>query len=821
MRLTLCAMVASIATSGVLISVVRGDQWFYRCAGAIALIAVTGAVGRAARLARPLVFVAQGIVIFGYCTALYAPGPSLLGFIPHRKDAWDLHYDVLSAGFNEIGSLTPPIVTSPGVEFIIVAGVAIMAGLVDALAASYRQAALAGLPLLVLYTIPAAVLPNGISGWYFLLPAAGYLLLLLVESRDRMLRWGIPLASRAPGPTGGRAAADLNRMSRRIGLAVLLLAVLIPTVSPLPEGSFGGEGVTGKPGGKTISTLNPLVTLRRDLVRPDEFPVMTMTTNSSTPTEQYLRTVTLDDFNGEEWKAGRRQVQKFEELLPPPPGLSLSLQSSSIKTQIAISDRLASDYLPMPYPATRVLVQGAWRVDPNTGNVVSHKGRQQITGTTYSVESLELVPQKADVVEDTPTSPYLQPYLALPNNMPAKVRSLARDITKNADGVLEKGLALQSWFRKPGNFTYDLSVRPGGGRSSILDFLSDKRGYCEQFASTMAVMARMLDIPARVNVGFTAGRLTADGSTRRITSHDAHAWPELYLAGIGWTRFEPTPGSAGSNPSVPSWLGQNEKPEPVEKAEDPKPDVKPTSPADSPTSSPSRPDCAGADADTKACRDPDTGAAAVPSSTTDSGFPVPGLAFGLALLVLLAAAPGLLRLWIRWRRWTVASAGGPAAAAAGTGGPGMAGAGAAGAGTGGKLVAETAWRELRDSSIDLGYAWPDARTPRQTAAALAGDGRLSHAGAEALATIMRTVERVRYAPGGGPDIDRNLLRGAVDDVRRELALNADTSNRLRARLAPRSLRFVGRAGMVRLRGWDTAARRGVRHSFAKVRPGAR
>ena len=55
---------------------------------------------------------------------------------------------------------------------------------------------------------------------------------------DRMLRWGVPLAGRAPGPTGGRASADLNRMSRRIGVVVLGLAVLIPMAAPLDEPVF-------------------------------------------------------------------------------------------------------------------------------------------------------------------------------------------------------------------------------------------------------------------------------------------------------------------------------------------------------------------------------------------------------------------------------------------------------------------------------------------------------------------------------------------------------------------------------------------------------
>jgi hypothetical protein len=58
----------------------------------------------------------------------------------------------------------------------------------------------------------------------------------------------------------------------------------------------------------------------------------------------------------------------------------------------------------------------------------------------------------------------------------------------------------------------------------------------------MAAMARVLGLPARVGVGFVPGSALGDGS-RQITTSDAHAWPEVWFAGHGWVRFEPTPRS--------------------------------------------------------------------------------------------------------------------------------------------------------------------------------------------------------------------------------------------------------------------------------------
>ena len=78
---------------------------------------------------------------------------------------------------------------------------------------------------------------------------------------------------------------------------------------------------------------------------------------------------------------------------------------------------------------------------------------------------------------------------------------------------------------------------------------NDRVGYCEQFAAAMAAMGRVLGIPSRVVVGFLDGTTQEDGRIL-YTSDDRHAWPEMYFTGVGWVRFEPTPGSrAGATPS--------------------------------------------------------------------------------------------------------------------------------------------------------------------------------------------------------------------------------------------------------------------------------
>ena len=74
-------------------------------------------------------------------------------------------------------------------------------------------------------------------------------------------------------------------------------------------------------------------------------------------------------------------------------------------------------------------------------------------------------------------------------------------------------------------------------------FLQLGRGYCEQFAGTFAAMARAVGIPSRVAVGFTPARsIRSIPGCFHVRGRNAHAWPEVFIAGYGWVAFEPTPG---------------------------------------------------------------------------------------------------------------------------------------------------------------------------------------------------------------------------------------------------------------------------------------
>ena len=117
----------------------------------------------------------------------------------------------------------------------------------------------------------------------------------------------------------------------------------------------------------------------------------------------------------------------------------------------------------------------------------------------------------------------------------------ARRQTASARSPYEATLLLERWFRSEGGFRYEERPPQSTTNEPLVDFVRVTRaGYCQHYAGAMAVMLRMLGIPARIAVGFTAGKWKSGVWT--VTDHQAHAWVEAWFAGFGWMTFDPTPG---------------------------------------------------------------------------------------------------------------------------------------------------------------------------------------------------------------------------------------------------------------------------------------
>lgn len=133
----------------------------------------------------------------------------------------------------------------------------------------------------------------------------------------------------------------------------------------------------------------------------------------------------------------------------------------------------------------------------------------------------------------------LDRYLQLPLYLPSRVRDLAEEVTGDHDNVYDKATALERYLRE---IKYnELIEAPPEGRDGVDYFLFDIReGYCDYYASAMAVMARAVGIPARVAAGYGQGEYNPDTEAYRVREKDAHAWVDIYFPRFGWVEFEPT-----------------------------------------------------------------------------------------------------------------------------------------------------------------------------------------------------------------------------------------------------------------------------------------
>jgi hypothetical protein len=215
-------------------------------------------------------------------------------------------------------------------------------------------------------------------------------------------------------------------------------------------------------------------------------------------------------------------------------------------------NNLEQSQLPITTFARTLQVAGPWTYDATRDEV---DGRTPTTaGQQYSMQVYVPTITADDLkTAAVATPPGPDDYLQLPDSQHiGDVSDLARQVVGDAATPYAKAMALQGYLRSTANFTYDTRVPPATTSDAVWDFLQDRRGYCVQFATAMAIMARTLGIPTRVAVGFLPGSAVQEGDhfTYVVSGKLAHAWPELYFQGYGWVRFEPTPAQQTGQPPV-------------------------------------------------------------------------------------------------------------------------------------------------------------------------------------------------------------------------------------------------------------------------------
>ncbi len=760
-HLTIAAAGASLLAAAPLAGVFRTYTWFVYALGVVVAVLVAALVTRAVRTPLWGQFATMMLAWLLLLSWLFGAGTTIAGVVPTPTTIVRFTELLTSAGV-DARELAAPVPDTNGLLFTVAASVGLVAILVDMVAVGMRQPALAGLPMLAIYSVPVAVLVDSVSWLSFAFTAAGFLWLLVADHISRIRQWGRRFADNGRDVDAWESS-PLAAAGRRLGLVGIVAAVVLPLAVPgmtagLLERLVSGTGLGGGPGVSDGRSIDPIASMRGNLTHPDVQTMLKVTTEHESP--GYLRLAVADLLTDR--GAVPRSAESSRVIdgdgLPAPKAEDSGIDSDSHKARIRILN-LEQGYLPA-YPNTVKLDaprDGRWYRDDSTSVVWSrsHTRRDMsydLEYLTYDYSARQLR-NAGEPDEELPRNPR---YYQVPSN--PTVDRLANRLTDGEDTQYDRVLAILNHFSKENGFRYSTTVKGGTSGSAVVDFLENKQGYCQQYAVSMTWLLRSAGIPSRVAIGFTQGIREPDGFT--IRNWDAHAWVEVYFQGIGWVPFDPTPATGVYNDVPLQWA-----PNPYEPPAD-----------DSPTSS-AGPDASASPAPTATRpdrRNPGEDQMAAGGGNTEPPARWPYWTMGILVLLALLSAPGVRRAMIRRRRLGTAADGS--------------------ATDGGTAAAHAAWDELLDTLVDLDIDYQASDTPRGVARRLrkARPPLIQDAIAE-IELLAQATERAEYSrqplPGDGLDT-------ATASVCRELRTTATRWVRLTATVYPASVTRLWRERLV-------------------------
>jgi hypothetical protein len=408
----------------------------------------------------------------------------------------------------------------------------------------WKRPLIASTPTLLLFSIILIVGTGRAAGFMVLLFLASLLTYWGLEAAHRLRSWGrwIPTWS---GSAEEEPASVTGAIARRMGAMALVAAVAAPLFLPaLGDGLLtwrSGLGAGG-PGGGAGGRIDPFVSIRPRLLNQTGSELFSVESDSAT----YWRLVTLAEFDGSTWT----QVGEADE--PASGGLiaaAVPLDHTEDIDQEFRIENLEGDFLPAAAQPTSVSFTGDadrvddLRFDTSTGDI-RLDGDDLTNGLSYDVSSSIPSVNYRQLRNAEPGESLNGMYTDGPDGgLSAEVLAWRDETIAEAKTPYEQLVAIQDRLRDTTEFTYSTG-NPAAGTATtdyVTDFLiNSKQGFCQQFATTFALLSRSLGYPTRVVVGFLPGEESAEGR-RIVRGTDAHAWPEVYFEEFGWIAFDPTP----------------------------------------------------------------------------------------------------------------------------------------------------------------------------------------------------------------------------------------------------------------------------------------
>jgi len=321
---------------------------------------------------------------------------------------------------------------------------------------------------------------------------------------------------------------------------------------PLPyfESLVQGSGAGGSGGAKSGYDTNDS-TLGGSFVQDS-----TLVIEAKVASEQYWKIETKNTYTSKGWE----QISVDDAQTSYTPGMQMGEivgQENAEATAQLLADVEVSEEFPFivyPYGMSKVYATknvvfqhseeaGKYRTEISGKEGILDSYQVEFTEPEYSLKKLRATRMEdySGVAED------LTQYLQLPEQLPERVKELAKNITENQESVYEKTKEIERYFGRNGFvYTQQGVAIPKAGDDYVDQFLFDtKMGYCDNFSTSMVVMLRSIDIPARWVKGFAPGEFVLNDEGEKvyqITNNEAHSWVEAYMPGVGWMPYEPTIG---------------------------------------------------------------------------------------------------------------------------------------------------------------------------------------------------------------------------------------------------------------------------------------
>lgn len=489
------------------------------------------AADRASGSASFVATAAGALVAFWFVLARYGgPGQRFEPFV--GPDAFDQVLERFRQAVETMSTQVAPVGPDEAISMVAVGGTLLVFLVVDSLAGA-RMPGFAGVPLLLLWT-PSLTLVGEVPWLVFVIGVTAMLLLLTVD----------PVGV-TPGRHSEADSAAVRRAQRFRSWITAGTAVAVAATSLGVATGMAALPALAGTWSQLISTPSDTVELsseldmRQPLSARSSSTVLTYTVADGEPVGP-LRVMTLTAFDGVQTNrnvpsGGLAEFEPTSVLAPSGEGAD----GESRRMDVEIG-QLTGPELPLPLEPRTVAVDGEWAYDALRDEVRSSEGVDP--GAAYRVEILErgLTPELLRSVPAT-GDPRSAGYTEVPDTEHRdEIAAYAREVAGDAPTRFDAAVALQNHLRSGDGFVYNPDADYRGSSDTVWDFLQNQEGYCTQYALSMMVLARSLDIPARIGVGWLPGRPDGQGGFR-VTGQDSHAWPEIYFPSVGWVRFEPTP----------------------------------------------------------------------------------------------------------------------------------------------------------------------------------------------------------------------------------------------------------------------------------------